>query len=167
MNHQPSLVLAAVVLVCSSGCATLAHGVRQTIDIDSEPSGASVLVDEKPAGVTPVSLKVWRLSTPTLRIQKDGFVTEVVRLKRHASGWLAADMVVSLDPMTCQGLESASDSCPQALMTNLVTLIGIDFITGAAFSFPKQVDVTLVPAAAGPPSAERTGAQATVIRLGS
>ncbi len=167
MNHQPSLVLAAVVLVCSSGCATVAHGFRQKIDVDSEPSGAQVFVDGKPAGETPVSVHVWRHNSPTVRIEKDGFVTEVVRLKRSASGWLAADAAVALDPFTCQGLESASDSCSQALVTNLATLIGIDLITGAAFTFPSHVDVILVPAAAGPPSAERTGAQATVIRLGS
>lgn len=167
-NRDRDLLAAALTLaICSGGCASLAHGSRQQIEVDSQPRGARVFVGEKHVGTTPVSVHLWRHdANPDIRVEKEGFVTQVVRIKRGISQWIALDVVAGLNPGTCQGLNSASD-CPKLLVFNLVELIGIDFATGAAFSFPSRVNVTLVPEAGGPPSAERTGAQATVIRLGS
>jgi hypothetical protein len=99
-------------------------------------------------------------------VEKEGFVSQVVRIKRGISQWIALDVAAGLNPATCQGLNSASD-CPRQLVFNLVELMGFDLLTGAAFKFPSRVDVILVPAVGDPPSAERTDAQSTVIRLGS
>jgi hypothetical protein len=59
MDHDSNrhLLAAAVILaIYSGGCASLAHGFRQQIEVDSQPPGARVLVGEKHVGITPVSV---------------------------------------------------------------------------------------------------------------
>jgi hypothetical protein len=134
------LFLSATVAI-SAGCATIAHGLRQDIYITSAPAGAMVSLGTKTVGPTPTVVSVWRNSSPTLRFESNGFETLTISLKRVTSNWLAGDFV-ALNPVSCQGLNRAS-ACPGLLIANAAMFFGIDFLTGAAFKFPKEVRAVL------------------------
>ena len=50
-------LVASVVLIACSGCATLISGTKQTITVDSDPPGALVRIGEY-SGITPVILRI-------------------------------------------------------------------------------------------------------------
>ena len=50
-------LVASVVLIACSGCATLVSGTKQTITVDSDPPGALVRIGEY-TGTTPVTLRI-------------------------------------------------------------------------------------------------------------
>ena len=64
MQSRPPSMLAFVTgflaLAGSTGCATVMHGVRQTVSVTSEPPGAEVFIGGKRAGVTPLWLNLKR-----------------------------------------------------------------------------------------------------------
>ena len=53
-------IFVAVMMVLLAGCATMKHGTKQTIPIDSIPMGAKVYVDGEYAGNTPMQVKLKR-----------------------------------------------------------------------------------------------------------
>jgi hypothetical protein len=144
--------IAAVAVASSAGCATVAHGPRQTVTVISEPSGAQVTVLSDPPrgerrvrsnpGATPLKLHLWRRD-PNLvvRLEKEGCLPKEVRLKRTVSGWIAGDLMPA-NPMNAQGLDSAGDY-PKMAASGLALTFGIDFLSGSAFKLPKLVQVTL------------------------
>ena len=50
-------LVASVVLIACSGCATLVSGTKQIITVDSDPPGALVRIGEY-TGTTPVTLRI-------------------------------------------------------------------------------------------------------------
>ncbi len=50
-------LVASVVMIACSGCATLVSGTKQTITVDSDPPGALVRIGEY-TGTTPVTLRI-------------------------------------------------------------------------------------------------------------
>ena len=135
---------AAAVLMAATGCATIHHGPRQRVVITSEPSGADVYVNDRRAGVTPLSVKLWRLKSQVLTIEKPGLEPAVVPLKRSASKWLLADVAVSLNPVIGQGMTDPPPY-PLTAVGPLVGMLGVDLLTGAAFTLPPHIHVTLCP----------------------
>jgi hypothetical protein len=123
----------------------MAHGTSQGVAVTSEPSGAHLFVNGQPAGMTPIRLDLarWRKGT-VLRIEKEGFVPREVALKRTVSGWTLGNLMAA-NPMARQGLSSQTDYRSTAAK-GLAVGFGIDFLTGAAFEFPKSVAVKLEPA---------------------
>jgi hypothetical protein len=126
----------------STACATAFHGTRQDIRITSEPSGAMVVIGSKVYGPTPTVVSVSRRSSPTLQFQLNGYEPLTMPVKKSVSGLVALD-TVSLNPFSCQGL-SSTGSCPGLLIANAATFFGIDFLSGAAFKFPKTVNGVLI-----------------------
>ena len=132
------VVLVAALSSIAGGCATLGHTASQDIYITSEPRGALVTVGDKLVGTTPTVVTVLRHSSPTIRFEMDGFEPLVVKPRKSVSGLLAAD-AIALNPYACQGLSSAK-SCPGFLLANALAFFGLDFLTGAAFKFPREVN---------------------------
>jgi hypothetical protein len=146
------LGIAAVAAVASTACATMAHGPQQRVTVTSEPSGAQVTVLSDPPkgerrvrsnpGATPLKLDLARRDRNlVVRIEKEGCRPAEVRLKRTVSGWTMANLMAA-NPYNAQGLNSASDY-PAMAVQGLAVGFGIDFLSGAAFEFPRRVDVTL------------------------
>lgn len=143
------LSVLALASAASTGCATIAHGTRQTVTITSEPSSAKVFVNGTLAGTTPLRLDLKRRDKKTvLRMEIEGFLTKEVLLERTVSGWTAGNLVFA-NPYASQGLDSPSDYRHQLAATAFG--FGLDFATGAAFKFPPSVKVTLQPASSRVP----------------
>ena len=139
-------MVALSALMLLTGCATVAHGVRQEVVVTSEPPGAAAFVNDVPVGMTPVrvSLRRWERNV-VVRFEKDGFATERVPLKRSVSGWVALNGIV-LNPMAMQGMSSSqADAWPAQAAVALAFMLGADFVTGGAYKFPKVVRARLEP----------------------
>ena len=133
--RRVALILLGACLVTSVGCASMHHGRTQQVIVTSEPPGARILADDRPVGVTPGIVTVNRRGV-VLRLEKDGFLTEEIRMSRAPSGWLAGSAVLAM-PSLLTG--------PYALLGLALTL-GVDLGTGSAWKVPERVEAALEPA---------------------
>lgn len=74
-------------------CATIIHGSRQDVSFSSNPSKASVSIDNVEMGTTPVTLRLKRNMHHTVVIKLDGYQPYETKLTRKVSGWLAGNII--------------------------------------------------------------------------
>lgn len=84
------LVILAVVVF---GCATIMHGTSQEIGIQSKPTGATVTIDNKEYGTTPVVAKLSRKDHHTVHLTLDGYQPFDATITRSTSGWVWGNIV--------------------------------------------------------------------------
>ncbi len=66
------LLLLSIIFSC--GCGVLIHGTRQEISITSQPTGATVLINNELKGTTPLTVNLKRkIKQYTVVIQKNGY----------------------------------------------------------------------------------------------
>ena len=114
----PVIALAALSL---GGCATLFTGTRDTITIDSNPSGASVLIDGIEMGRTPATFPLKRpgLGSKTVMLRMEGY-----------------------EPRTFE-LQSDFNLVSVLNLTNPLAW-GVDILTGAVKTYsPKNYTITM------------------------
>jgi hypothetical protein len=84
----------AIVLALSlSACATIMHGSSQEVGISSTPTSATVTVDDKELGKTPVVAKLKRKQNHIVKINLDGYKPYETTLTRKTSGWVWGNIV--------------------------------------------------------------------------
>lgn len=118
-NRSFSLIL----LVLTSGCATVLQGSTQQIMVSSTPAGATVIVDGSMRFTTPAALDLARKESHKLEINLEGYHPEIVNLRTVSSNMVAGNIIAG-------------------------GLIGfaVDHSTGAAFRLvPEVVNVSLRP----------------------
>ena len=115
-----SILLALALGWTTSGCATIVHGNRQTVTINSEPDGATVKIDGL-KGKTPFSASLARNNDYVVSIKKKGYKEEQVQITKSFSGLSIIGNILWL----------------------LVGVI-IDFASGSAYNLsPTKVNVEL------------------------
>lgn len=125
-------IILFVIILFTTGCATMVTGTTQTIPIKSEPSNAIIKVDGKVVSVTPGELKLDRKRDHNVEISKDGFRTRRIILRR------------TLNP---------------AGIFNPVPFVGliIDMETGANWYLtPKKIDIKLEKALRDPSASDHS-----------
>jgi hypothetical protein len=76
--------LALVVLVlASTGCATVMGGPREKINISSSPAGATILLNGEDIGTTPKVINISRFRAPDLALQLEGCEPYAVQIQRN------------------------------------------------------------------------------------
>ena len=123
----------AAVLVVAVGCASMHHGRTQHVIVTSDPPGARIFAGDEPVGVTPDFVTVNRCGA-VLRLERNGFRTEEIRLPRSPSAWLAGSTMLAA-PFFWTGSYALA----------LALTVGIDIGTGAAWKFPERVEAVLDP----------------------
>lgn len=104
-----------------SGCATLFSGTKDTLTIDSNPSGASVLIDGIEMGRTPATFPLKRpgLGSKTVMLRLEGYEPRTFELQTDFN------LVSILN------------------LTNVVAW-GVDILTGAVKTYsPKNYTITM------------------------
>jgi uncharacterized protein YceK len=112
MKRIGLLIIAAL---CLSGCASMVSGTNQNIEIDSEPSGATVTVGiekrdysyenntttytkkistSRIAGVTPITVSIPR-KDGIVQISKEGYKTQLIEMKRGLNPWFLGNIVLT------------------------------------------------------------------------
>lgn len=82
------LVLASTFM----SCASIMHGTKQQIPIDSNPTGAEVIIVDEEGfevfnGMTPSVITLRRDTEYKVTIKKDGYGSFTTLLKRKIDGW--------------------------------------------------------------------------------
>ena len=73
-------LIAVIGLTVLAGCATVVRGTKQTVRIESNPSGAHIRLSTGAEGVTPASFELGRKEPVVVELQKEGFETQTVTL---------------------------------------------------------------------------------------
>lgn len=155
-----SLVLSGVcAALLSTGCATIANGRYQRIQVETNPPAAKVSVNgtrrQTKAGPlqfeTPGDVVLHRREKHVvLLIEKEGYEPAEIALARTASAWtpLGGASFLGLGIMT--GMVEGGAVFGLALGAIYLGIsVGIDLATGSAFGLdPSKVSVTLQPKAA-------------------
>nr|WP_314896682.1 PEGA domain-containing protein [uncultured Flavobacterium sp.] len=95
----------ALTLLMSS-CATVMSGSKQNVKFDSNPSTASIFIDEVEVGKTPFEIKLTRKSEHTVLIKLEGYQTYQTTLTKKLNGWIFGNILVGgligliIDPIT-------------------------------------------------------------------
>ena len=97
--------LAVVILLCAmlSGCASIIHGPTQTVDIGSQPAGATVTIDGKDYGQTPKSIELRRKGRLKdelkpkqeykVKLTMAGYEPYEIKIKRELDGWFFGNLI--------------------------------------------------------------------------
>ena len=139
------------VVAAAAGCASLHHGGgAQRTTIASDPPGARLFVNGRPAGITPVDVALRRRDRDVvLRFEKDGYDTMEMPLDRSLSAWLWGNVAWLTAGMSLtEGNYDTWDDVHD-LAWGSATTFGVDLLTGAAFKFPREVTTKLDTASAG------------------
>lgn len=80
-------VITIVCFIVVQGCATMFQSGPDNIVVNSEPRGATVMLDDLEMGITPLTLAVPRNSDCIIRIEKDGYRPRIIDRDKHLAGW--------------------------------------------------------------------------------
>jgi hypothetical protein len=131
-----ALSLVSAVSLC--GCAAVFRDSKVRVHVDSDPSGAEIVYDERAIGRTPSDPELERSSSTALRITKPGYQDHRGAVHKHLNaGWAVADVATCVIPI--------------ALCIPLL----VDAISGAWMDLDEDYRVRLDPLA---PSALAPGA---------
>lgn len=83
------LMLSAVML---TGCATIMHGTKQTVGINSNPSNAWVWVDGNYLGNTPIVVEMTRKDNHRVYIELPGYQPYEAIFTKQMSGWVFGNL---------------------------------------------------------------------------
>ena len=74
------ILAAFVVISFASGCATIVKGTTQIVSINSNVSGADIIVNGEPVGQTPFTGQIKRKSGTTVTVKKSGYQPKTITL---------------------------------------------------------------------------------------
>lgn len=119
-------LLAVLLLASLAGCALIVNGTSSRCLIESQPPGATIIVDGKAVARTPAKIDVTRQHRQKITLQKEGYEPADITFERHFdAGFILFDLLLTL------GIG-----------------IPIDIATGAILTiYPGQAKVALHPLA--------------------
>lgn len=86
-------IVAGIALVATVGCASIIHGRTQKVGISSSPTGATVTIDNKPLGSTPLFADLKRGEEHIVTIEMAGYEKSQLTLTKSVSGWVWGNIV--------------------------------------------------------------------------
>jgi hypothetical protein len=81
-----------LLLVVTSGCATITRGTTDTLIVESDPAGAEVQLSNGMSGKTPTSFKLPRSDSVVVKIKKEGYEPLEINVTPQVSGAGGAGM---------------------------------------------------------------------------
>lgn len=84
----------------STGCATIFKGKGEAVTFNSNPSGATVVVNGQPIGKTPTQVKLDSDKTQNIEIKKAGFESSHFVISNSVgAGWVILDVLGGIVPV--------------------------------------------------------------------
>ena len=159
MTRRNVSLIAVLFLSLASGCASISHGTRETIEANSDPAGADVAIDcggvRVASGVTPTRMTIQRkLEGCEAHFSKEGFAEFRLPMQRGFSGSYWGNLALTmgfpvgimvaisdgfLGPSTHQDEANALASIGLAGAAGLI----IDRVDGAMYDHPAKMTVQL------------------------
>ena len=93
-------------LVLTTSCATIMSGSKQNVKFASNPSSATVFIDEVEVGKTPFQTKLIRKKEHKVMLKLDGYQTYNTTLTKKFNGWYVGNILfggligIIVDPIT-------------------------------------------------------------------
>ena len=116
-----------IIAVTFSACATIITGSRQEVSFISNPDGATVTVNGRVLGKTPMTVSLKKESGQAMIFEKEGYKPLSMQLETHLNPWFWGNLVTG-------GLIGST----------------VDGLSGAVHEYsPRQYMVTLQPAGTG------------------
>jgi hypothetical protein len=115
-----SLVVAAALV---GGCASLVSGGSQEVTFNSTPDSATVTVNGRVIGKTPITTSLKKKSGQSLVFSKDGYKPITMQLETRMNGWFWGNIVLGgFIGSTTDGLSGAvNEYSPSQYMVTLQT----------------------------------------------
>jgi hypothetical protein len=161
MHHFFRVVALAVssAALLSSGCATIANGRYQRVQVETNPPAAKVFVSgiQRQTKAAPLQFESpgevvlhRKEKHVTLRIEKEGYEPAEILLQRKGSQWTPIGGASFLGLGVMMGLLEGGAAVALGLgAANLGISVGIDLATGSAYGLdPSRVSLTLRPSSA-------------------
>lgn len=79
-------IIAAALCLALTSCATVTRGTRDTLIVESEPSGAAVSLSTGERGTTPTSFNLARKQPVVVTIEKFGYETAYINVTPTVAG---------------------------------------------------------------------------------
>jgi len=86
------IVLTAIL---ASGCATAFKAKTTQVSVTSNTPGATVIVDGKPAGVTPLNVELSNKDDSVITVQAGGKEESCKMSSGASTGWIVADVFLT------------------------------------------------------------------------
>ena len=89
-----------------SSCATIISGSKQNVQFSSDPSTATIFIDEVEVGKTPFEIKLERKSEHRVMIKLEGYQNYETKLTKKFNGWYLGNIIFGgligliIDPIT-------------------------------------------------------------------
>jgi hypothetical protein len=142
--------LAAILMSCgaiaglvSSGCATIIHGTRQDVGISSSPTGAEVWVDNVKMGETPVTAKLRRKDTHTVKLVLPGFQPYETTITRSVSGWVWGN--IAIGGLLGLGVDAISGGMYKLSLERVTGSFAVERTAGLPQTDAIVIDVSTTP----------------------
>ena len=109
-------------MLAMAGCATIVHGTTEKVQIDSNPDGADVVIDDSQHVTTPAQIKLARGSAHKLVFHKAGYQDDTENLTSSTSGWILGNLIgggvvgMAIDASDGAGRKLSSDNVNVTLM---------------------------------------------------
>jgi hypothetical protein len=90
----------------TTSCATIVSGSKQNVNFSSNPSTATIFIDEVEVGKTPFEIRLERKNEHSVMIKLEGYQTYETRLTKKFNGWYLGNIVFGgiigliIDPIT-------------------------------------------------------------------
>ncbi len=95
MKKERLVLIAFLPLVTIWGCASIIEGRTQAVTFNSEPSGAKVVINGIPMGVTPatITLKKSEYDNANVVFKMDGYQDQQANLHTKVTGWFWGNVI--------------------------------------------------------------------------
>lgn len=81
------LTLPSILALTLTSCATIVDGTTQVVSFNSNPSGAEIVLNGVPIGVTPFTSQIERGENKVVLVKKEGYDDQQVMLSTKLNGW--------------------------------------------------------------------------------
>jgi hypothetical protein len=104
---KKTIILSSLALTLfTTSCATIVSGSKQNVKFSSNPSTATIFIDEVEVGKTPFEIRLERKNEHSVRIKLEGYQTYETRLTKKFNGWYIGNLLFGgiigliIDPIT-------------------------------------------------------------------
>ena len=131
-----SIILVLGMSAFVTGCATIASGTTQEVTFQSTPDGATVKVNGKPLGKTPLTVQLDKNADQTLTFEKEGYKTFSTAMTTTTDGWFWGNIIIGglLGSTTDMMSGAINEYAPSQYIVTLQSESVTQFETGVKMS---------------------------------
>lgn len=88
------ICIALITIFVFSGCATILAGGPDMVVVNSNPQGATIILDGVPVGVTPATISFSRSCEGVVVLEKPGYQNTRLDVDKVVNGWVFGNLII-------------------------------------------------------------------------